>query len=226
MRLKDLLISQQIIIQLKFSDQGIEFNSTVIDKASEGIYVSSYAHNGEALTLSIENNSNVQCNLFADDPESGRRISWRNIKVETVKRGGQTLYHLKTGAFNSISRHDDRRDHERITIRRQAQIYDQVNDHYIDIMVYDISDNGISFYAPVSYVPSSGNIRIYYKDSVDDKNYNLKVDCQIARTEKKAGTVFYGCRLLGENRDFLAYGLLKKLRKKYASKEEQEALSD
>lgn len=213
MRLKELVVDQKIIVQINFGEQKIEFYANILEIVDEDIITTPYIHNDEVLELNIETHHGVVCNIFAENPTTGKRVSWKNVKVQTIDSDDDKKYHISTSTFNRVSREDDNRQHDRLTIRKNAHILE--NGNFIDIIVHDISDRGISFYAPASYKPSASQITIVYADSIDDKNFQLKIVCQIARTEKKAGVVFYGCKVIGDNKDFLTYGFLKKLKRRH-----------
>lgn len=214
MKVNELVFDQKVIVQILWGERKIEFTTQVLKKGDNSIYVSPYLHNGKALEFNIDNTDGVVCNLFANNTETEERISWKNIKLKTEELNGKPVYLLKTSVFNQIANNDDRRQNKRIIIRKNARIYDVVSDKYTDILIHDISDVGISFYAPASYAPRSNQILIDFIDSIDEKSFNMKIECSIARTENKAGNVFYGCRTVGENKDYLIYGFLKRLKKK------------
>lgn len=214
MKLNELVIDQKIIVQINFGEQKIEFYADVLEIKDEDIYTTSYIHNDEVLELNIETHHGITCNIFADDLTNGKRVSWKNVKIQTVDSDNDKIYHISTSTFNRHSHEDDNRKHDRLVIRKNAHVFDK--GEFIDIIVHDISDKGISFYASPSYKPSANQLTIVFADSIDDKNYQLKLECQIARTEKKPGVVFYGCKIIGENNDFLKYGFLKRLKKRHS----------
>ncbi len=214
MKLSELMLEQQLIVQLIWGDQKIEFNSKVLETDENGAYVTVYLHNEKPLEINIDEAKDVWCNIFADDPATGSRISWKNVKVSTLERNGASVYQLRTSSFNEVAKHDDRRKHTRIKIRKNAKIYNAKTDTYTDIMIHDISDNGVSIYAPQTYSATSSNILILFSDSIDDKTFDIRLECSIIRSQKKVGTVFHGCRILGENKDYLLYGFLKRLKMK------------
>lgn len=218
MRLKELVVDQKIIVQINFGEQKMEFYADVLAVNDEGIDTTPYTYNDEVLELNIEAHHGTICNIFADNLSNGKRVSWKNVKIQTVDSENGKIYHISTSTFNRISHEDDSRQHNRLIVRKNAHIYEQGK--LIDIIVHDISDSGISLYAPTSYKPSSSQITIVYADSVGERAFPLKIECQIVRTEKKAGVVFYGCKVVGENKDFLTYGFLKRLKKHHKHSEE------
>ncbi len=213
MRLRELVIGQKIIVQIDLGEQKIEFYADILDVNEEDIHTSPYIHNDDVLELNIETHHGVVCNIFAEDPAHGKRVSWKNVKIQTVDSPHGKIYHISTSTFNRHSREDDNRQHNRLIVHKNAHILDKGK--LVDIVVHDISDRGISFFASPSYKPSANQITIVYSDSIDEKDFQLKVECQIARTEKKAGMIFYGCKVVGENKDFLTYGFFKRLKKRH-----------
>lgn len=210
MKLTDLLAEQRLIVQLQWGEQQIEFDSEVIGSEESGIYVSPYLHAGKALSLDVCGGKDVICNLFTDDMSNQQRVSWKNVQLATVDRDGETVYFLSTHVFNSESEHDDRRDNDRTIVQVKAKLYDGRTDDGIDIIVHDISNSGISFFAPSSFIPRSQQLVIAFSDSIEDKQFDIKVDCTISRIISKAGNSFVGCRVNSASKDFMLYGFEKR----------------
>lgn len=211
MKLTELLENQRLTIQLLWGEQKIEFFSNVIEKDDPSVYVTPYLHNGSELELNVTPDKGVICNLFTNNPTTKQRISWKNVELTTVTRNDKILYCLKTNGYNHIAKHDDRRKHDRVVISAKGQVFEGPNDMGVDIVVYDISDIGISFYAPNSFMPNGHQLKVAFFDSVGDKDFNVKVECAIARTTNKAGNRFIGCKILKENKDYQLYGFMKRL---------------
>lgn len=211
MKLSDMIINQTVMIQIVWEEHTIEFTTNVIEKSDEGVIVAPYIHDGRPLKLDINYRSGVICNIFTNNPLDKARISWRNVDIASVDRGDELAYHIKTSGFNMNARNDDRRKHDRTVIQKKGQIYDREADKYIDILIHDISDIGISYYAPVSYVPQTNQLTVIFSDNVDDKFFDIKVDCKVSRTQIRAGNSFNGCKIVGENKDYLLYRFMKML---------------
>lgn len=218
MKLEDLLLSQKIVIQITWGEQKIEFSSNVVEKDSEGAYVTPYRHNDSELQLNITEGTGVICNVFTDDIKTGQRISWRNVEITTVDRNGRVLYRIKTRGFNNVASLDDRRYNERTVVQVSGRAIDVNNNEDIGITVYDVSGVGISFHAPKTYAPKSQQLVVKFTDSIDDKTFNVQVECIVSRTSVEEGHIVVGCRLAGENRDYQLYRLLKHLKNKNGSK--------
>ena len=213
MKLVELLQNQEMIVQLAWDEQKIEFVSNVIDKDETSIYVTPYIHNGCELELNVGLDNNVICSIYADDPDTEQRISWKGVSLTTVKRGNKTVYCLNTHSYNAESNHDDRRLHERVEIQVEGYLSDG-EDGEVSITIHDISDNGISFYVPGSYEPKSQQLSISFTDNIDKKIFDIQVTCAVSRVNKEDERTLVGCRVLEENNNYRIYELLKRLRKK------------
>lgn len=226
MKLSELLTNQRIIIQLKWGDQKIEISADVIENIDNALYVTPYVHEGSVLELNITPDKGVVCVVFADNPTNGKRISWRNVELTTVRRKDSMAYCIKTYGFNNIATIDDRRLHERSFVRVDGQLYDGQSDDGIIVNVRDISDIGLSFYAPKGYFPKSSQVMITFTDSVNEKEFNVRVECSVTRSNIEDGKTVIGCKILGENRDYKLYGLLKRLNEKnqYRAKKSDSAI--
>lgn len=218
MKLADLLLNQNIMIQFVFGEQKIEFSSKVVENDDEVAYATAYKHNGSELQLNINEGSGVICNVFVDDPKTGQRKSWRNVELTTENRHDGIFYCIKTRGFNNVAKLDDRRYNERVVIDVDGIATDVQNEINTDITVHDVSGVGVSFYAPKSYSPKSQQLLVRFTDKVGDKTFSLNVECSITRTSVEEYRTTVGCRLVGENRDYQIYRLLKYLRGRNGNK--------
>ena len=211
MKLLELIVNQKIIVQLVWGEQKIEFTSTVVKNDGADVLVTPYNHNGSPLDINVTAGKGVVCNLFADEPNTNKRISWKNVELTTVMEAGETLYCLRTSGYNDNAKQDERRDHERMIIRVKALAFDGESPDGVDVLVHDISDVGVSFYAPPSFSPKSSQVVVKYLDHIGDKLFDVRVDCSITRMTDKNGNVLVGCRVVGENKAYKLYGFLKRL---------------
>lgn len=214
MKLTELHRDQKIIVQLMWGEQKIEFSSEVIEREDDVVYVTPYIHNGSVLKLHVNGDKGIVCNLFTDDSSTGQRVSWRGVELTTAERNGRTVYGLKTFGFNNLSNLDDRRMHTRVPMQLMAQLYDGIQTEGIRIIIRDISDTGISFYAPESFEQKTAQVTVAFEDKIDEREFNIKVECAISRIEHENGHILAGCRLVGENKNYQIYGLIKRLKSK------------
>ena len=218
MKLVDLLLNQNVIIQLTWGEQKIEFSSNVIEKVDDVVYVSSYMHKGTELKLNVVDGTGVVCNVYADNSMTGQRISWRNVELTTEDRNGKTLYCIRTRGFNNIASPDDRRYNERTVIDIGGTVKITGTEEETNITVHDISGVGVSFYASKTYSPKVQQVTVLFTDIIDDRIFDVKVDCVITRMNVEEDRTTVGCKLSGENRDYQLYRFIKHLKRKNANK--------
>lgn len=218
MKLSELLINQKVIVQLLWGEQKIEFMADVLDNDGTYAYLSSYLHNGTVLELNVSPGRGVVCNVFADNTVTGQRVSWKNVELTTIKRNSSLIYAIRTFGFNYVANEDERRFNKRIEVGVKGQLFDGKSDISTSITVHDISDVGISFTATGNYMPESSQITIMFTDKVDERFYDVKVDCTVLRTENRDGNTFIGCKIIGENKDYQLYGFMKRLSEKAKNK--------
>lgn len=218
MKLIELLKEQRLTIQLLWGEQKIEFFSNVIDKDEASVYVTPYIHNGSELELNVVQGKGVTCNIFTIDPSTKHRISWKNIEFTTVTRDDKIMYCLKTNGYNHVAKHDDRRLHDRMIIHVKGKVFDGQSKEGVDIIVHDISDIGISFYAPKTYAPKSHQLDVIFSEIIHGKELNINVECTIVRAASRAGNQFVGCKITKENKDYQLYGFIKRLSTKNKNK--------
>lgn len=212
MKLSELNIGQQIVIQISWGEQKIEFFSKVLEVSDMSILITPYLHNNSPLELNIESANNVICNVYATSKQNNQRRSWRNVELQTVKtEDGRVVYCITTSVFNHVSAHDDRRKHERVMVNKEAQIYDAETGDRIDIIINDVSDIGISFIAKEIISANLNPIVIQFQDVANDKNFNMRVECKVVRKHKIDDGFFYGCRITTENKDFQLYSFILRL---------------
>lgn len=211
MKLSDLVVGQQVVVQVVWGEQKIEFFSYVKDKSDMNAIVTPYLHNNGPLELNIEPNSKVDCNVFAYSSETNQRRAWKNVELHTINKNGEMVYSITTNHYNHISTHGDRRKHDRVQINKEAKVCAQNGVQQHDITIYDISDIGISFYSDFEFEPDSSSVTIFFNDTLNNREFKMKVDCKIVRSHRASDGLFWGCRIAGENRDFLVYSLLSRL---------------
>ncbi len=92
------------------------------------------------------------------------------------------------------------------------------------VTIEDISDVGVAFYAPKDFLPSTNQMTLHFADFIGTREFRVRVHCQITRAQDKAESVLYGCKIMGDNKDYLLYGCLKRLaikKKKYETVEQE-----
>lgn len=219
MKLSELLIGQKIVVQLLWGEQKIEFVSDVIVTDEKGAYITVYEHQGNPLELKIDTTSKVQCNILTNvTGNSSQRIEWKNVEVSTLLKEDKNLYYISTSGYNYIASSSDRRQHDRMIINKKGKLQCKPSEEYIDIIVHDISDIGISFYVAPSVKLTSHELVVLWDDTINEKPFNISVECSPVRQHNKNGLYLHGCRIVGDSRDFLVYGLRLRLAGKNKNK--------
>lgn len=211
MKLSELLKNQRITIQLIWGEQKIEFFSNVIENSEAGVFVSPYLHNGSPLELNVKNDKGVLCSVFTLNPQDKHRVSWKNVELSTVRRGRDKVYLIRTNSFNYVAKQDDRRLYERVSVSVNATALDVASKMSIDVTLNDISDEGISFFMDPNFNMQSNLLEVSFTDKLGDKEFNVKVECMVARVEKAAGSLLVGCRVIVVNRDYQLYSFMLRL---------------
>lgn len=211
MKLSGLLGAKNVIVQLVWGERMLEFPTNICRAHEEGIVVQPYRVQGEVLNLEIGQTSHVVCNLFADSPEDGSRIAWRSLNVKTLVTQGECFYHMTASDFKKLSNSEDRRKDHRITVNRKAFLKEKGVSKDREVIVHDISDTGISFFAPLDFSTASNIVYLYFHDQVEEHIFDMNIECEIVRREKKAGNQFFGCKIKHVSNDYLVYGYMKKM---------------
>lgn len=214
MKLTDLLTGQKISLQIAWGEKIIEFDSHIMSKGGDMIFVTPYMHNGSPLELNIESSSKVTCNLFAIVVDTKQRQSWKRVELHTIKSNGRIAYSIEANRFKPSSVFDDRREHERIEINKRGYVIIPENGKQFGMTIHDISDIGISFIVDNSFFPVSSQVTISFGDTVNGRDFSMRIFCVTVRTQRVEGGSLWGCRITGENRDFLLYSFLTRLASK------------
>lgn len=214
MKLADLMVNQKIVVQILWGERKIEFDTEVKGKEEKGVLVGTYQYQGGPLELNIDSSSNIICTIYADDPRTGQRVSWKNVALKTIDSSKGRVYEISTYGYNNMAKTDERRRSNRMIIKKSGKVYDADKDEYTDIIVHDICDIGLSFLAPESFNPSAYQLTVTFEDIVDSKTFNVKADCTVTRVDKKNNLVLYGCKLVGQNKEYLLYSCVFRKTKK------------
>lgn len=212
MLLQDIAKNGQLLIQIVWGEKIIEFLSKQIDSDSKGIYVAPYLHNGKPLSLNIDPSGGMPCHLFGEDLDTGKRVSWRNVRLETTTRKGNLVYKISTMAFNKMAKEAERREHERCLVRQMGEVRDMAGD-MAQVMINDLSDTGISFFAPFIFVPNSKLFTVEFSDTVDGDLFRVAAQCRTVYSTDRSNNVLYGCEIVSANSDYYLYGCMKRLQK-------------
>lgn len=222
MDIKDLVYAKKVIVQIVWGERVIEFPTEVLEERGNGVLVKPYIYQDKPLELNITTTSGVVCNIFANQPNTDLRMGWRNMELTTIDRKGEKIYHIQASGHNRQAATEDRRRHDRIYLHKSGAVFDEPSNRYIPVMIHNVSDNGISFYAPKEFEPRSSNVTVLLEDFVNERAFQIRVPAKIVRASQKTGTDFYGCKVDNAPNDYLIYGCLKRIA--VAKKAEQETM--
>lgn len=211
MKLSGLNIGQEIIVQMIWGEQRIEFFSYIIEANDMSIVVTPYLHNNSPLELNIDNKGKVICNIFADSPEDKQRISWRNVELKTLHKNDGIVYQISTSSFNQMSAQDDRRGHERMEVNKRGKVVDPKSALFSEVVIRDVSDIGISFVVPKEFEFSSHQAIVVFDDTINEKSFSMRIECTLVRSKETEEGIFWGCKLAVENKDYLLYCFMQRL---------------
>lgn len=214
MELHDFVGAQNAIVQIEWGKQKIEFSTDVLETYWDGVLVTPYIYQEKPLELTIPADGNVICNIFGDDPFNGKRISFRNLELSTEHVKGAVYYYLKASGYNKQSNLEERRDKDRIDLHVRGRMSDKSSDTTYEIHLHDISDNGLSFYVSNDFNPKTDHLLVEFRDEVNKREFELKLECRIVRADYGVGSKMYGCAIVKFSQDFLVYSCLKRLRSK------------
>lgn len=204
MRLVDIFEHTDVVVQMAWEKNKLEFPSKVVMRDENGIYITPYFRENRPVPLHITMRDEVVCSVFADDPITGSRIAWKNLDLETRDVGHRKLYYVNTSGFNSDSFEAERRVHERTLEEKRGFL--TIDNKQLPVVVHDISDNGLSFYiSQETTVPLAGHFFIHFNDSVRQEYFELKIKCKVVRSREQDGNLIYGCKVLEPSRDYLLY---------------------
>lgn len=214
MKITDLKANQKLTIQITLGELGLEFATFVMQSDTSKVYVKPYYHNGSAIEFNIDRTGEGVCTVYAIDPDTDVRVSWNRVEIETVHIDGEVMYQLKTGTYNLLAKSNDRRKHRRIVVQTKGRVVD-AEGRQTDVLVHDISDNGVSFYAPASFSTGSNQVTLDFVGKVEGKSFEITLDLMFERIVTKMGNSLYGCSIASDTGDdYLLYEFLLRSRKK------------
>lgn len=211
MKLNQLKPGADIIVQMVMGKTKIEFHLEVMAGDDDGIYTNPYFREGKPLELNINSNPNVVCNIFGEDTYVNKRVSWNNVKLETVHYDKRIMYKISTMLFNRDSHSGERRSHERMLDEILGTVVD-LEGKDREVNIHDVSDNGIAFYADNSVSINHDRFVLNFSDVVKKDSFRFKLNCKIIRARKGDKNCFFGCEVIDPPHDYLLYTFVIKLK--------------
>ena len=222
MELHELEKNQSVNIQIVWGEKVIGFHTQVMGHGDGGVYVAPYAVKGQKLELNVKMSSNILCHVYADDIKTGRRVSWKNVELMTIYKKADMFYQIHTAAFNALSHQDDRRAHGRMRVDQVGMVVDYIGTR-TKIMIYDISEHGISFLAPKGFVPSPKLMYVSFSPMMKKTKFAITVPCRLVHSSERQGNLFCGCEITEDVHEFLLYGSMLRMQRNEQERKRAEA---
>lgn len=214
MTLQDLEIGQEVQIQIGWGTRSFYSDSKVLNRTPAGILLESFVVNGTVVKVNKKTARAFDFTLYALDPETGHRVSWPNLEIETVERDGNAYYVCSVRGYLRDAKESERRTEDRLPINVRGMAYDNQTNIGQEIWIQDISKSGIAFTAPTSIEFLQINLRLEFEDHINEQSFMMKVPAQIVRTENQGDLALYGCKFLRVTNQMALYVWMKQTTKR------------
>lgn len=212
MLIDELEKGSAVILQYVSEDGTIEITSKVAGIGDNAILAEPIKSVRNTGRRDIKNFDGAVCNLFADDND-GKRVGWFNVIVKTMDYKQHSYYLICTRSFNRDASLSDRRGNDRIKLEGMIARVEKSDVSVKDVYLYDMSNNGISFFGSGSDDYLNRRLAIRIEDVIDNEEIKVSVHCTCVRAEKEGedGRVIFGCRIGEAERPYLTYIFRKRL---------------
>lgn len=210
MILQDLTIGQEVTLEIRWGESVHELKTEVVGSNDSGLLIKPFIYNGVIINLPAHKAKDIIFNIYAIDPVTSTRMSWKNAIVQPVVYKDRTYYACRVNDFSRNATSSERRDHMRMALDLQGTITGQGLGN-VPITIKDMSDNGISFLMDSGYAVPSGNLTIRFNDIVRGNPFSIKVKCRIVRDQANSVDCLYGCKIIEAPNDVLIYVCLKRM---------------
>ncbi|MDO4204216.1 MAG: PilZ domain-containing protein [Selenomonadaceae bacterium] len=210
MHLTQITTGQKANLLLKWQEETLELNTTIVGMTEKGPLIKPYRYRGAIVNFSDLSKSDITMDLFYTDPVTDERLGWTNVALRRVEQDGNICYQVISNPIGSFSRIAERRIDTRIPLNLPGKAIDRATQKLYNITLEDINKGGIAFSIGNDADSSIGTeVDIFFDDSVRDTTYSVKAGCTIVRREAtETGTIF-GCRIVKPTKSCLLYIYLK-----------------
>lgn len=210
MLIENLEKGNSVILEYVINDRKYDVTANVTG-ASNGTLLIEYVKEDKRIAeFDKKDKEKIVYNLYADDPD-GKRVGWYNVSVKTMEYNNRKYAAIGTRSFNQNSAFSDRRYNERIKLENTFGKVETNDGNIYDIIICDISYNGISFYCKDEDDFLHKKLIIHIDDVVENENFKFKVRGSCIRSKMEDDQKFYGCNVGEEERQYMLYFLKKKL---------------
>lgn len=191
MRINTIEPGGKLSLSVNINGKILQFTTRVAIVLPDSVLVDPITQNGRKIGFT---NYNVQ---VVYEMQQDKPIIWAKTRVILVKYKGDTFHQIFAEGPGAIL---NRRDGVRQPVGVKGIATGK--DFRQEVMIRDISANGISFYSDKSF-PTDGNIRINFTDMNYD--FSLAVNICWSSNEENLSRFTYGCRILSKNIRIEAY---------------------
>lgn len=214
MLLEELSKGDEVVLELIWGSMEYKIKTQVKDVDDKGILIPAFQYKGVVLDSSSKVFKELHFNLYGND-FGGQRICWKSLKLSHRKKNGEEYYHLSVNNFQRYGRTDEHRGEKRVSMEQfPATIHiisPQIDESY-EVLIKDISNEGIAFIADSELDIVRGVIDLSFEDSLRGHQFRLNGRYRCLRiVPMEDGTYLYGCNLMKGNNDLLSYIYLKRL---------------
>lgn len=219
MYISDLQEGTPVTLEIVKGERPISIGTSVIGVTYDlqhepHVLLKPFVYQGNVIDLGGKSFEKDTFNLYANDTD-GSRICWAEAKVETKKHRDELCYSVWVLKHRRMAVQSERRDHERYTLKISGTATEKVTNIQHNVVVNDISDNGISFICEEELKVLNAPLIVSFSEVVKDKTYNLLLDCKCVRIKQREDGFLYGCSVTSVTNQMLAYVYLKKIIAKY-----------
>ncbi|MBQ4282830.1 MAG: PilZ domain-containing protein [Lachnospira sp.] len=196
MKLNELEVGDNVILQVNFNDKFADFPSVVVKTDKEGIFIEAVKVNDKVVGFSSANVAIDLYNVRAEKPP----MIWKRVACTTVTVGGKVQYYIVASGEGYES---NRREAFRLFVGIAGIAQLGVNKKAVDVIVKDVSETGFSFVSEYDMGEIINSpVRLVFEDM--DRNYSLMgiVVRKVIIAERK---IVYGCKLSVENFELVRY---------------------
>ncbi len=211
MELTDLEEGDSVVLEIKWGEHPYQISTAVVGAKDGALLVSPFKYKGTVLDLGSVHFRNMFFNLYGMDKKADTRLVWRNVQIEAKMHKNEMLYAVRTSSSRKFPAVSDRRQNKRMLLDIRAKVISAEDGRGIPVVLHDVSDSGLSFYAKKGLQFTDKTIRLEFEDTVHDHSFHLAIDSRFVRRVEKDTQDLIGCQILKSDRNFLSYVCLKKM---------------
>lgn len=205
MKLQDVRVGAPMILEVEWGEHKYEIPTNAIGASDEGLLVKPLTYNKQVIDLGAANDKDMVFTLYGNDPVTDVRQAWRNLDLKTILYKGHLYYAAKASKFKPEATTSERRVHGRMIIDADGTISANGIEGGIPIHVEDFSDSGISFTTNLDVMLDKTAHILHFSDVVKEDEFQIKIKCIWVRREERDGKRFWGCKVLENDKNTLAY---------------------